>query len=87
MAGAVLVGALTAGGGESTIYPFVIGGIAIIASIIGILYVNYTKSKPDTALMGGVLIAAVISAAGFWPERRLWQAPGSIGRASGRWWR
>jgi K(+)-stimulated pyrophosphate-energized sodium pump len=65
--GAVLVGALTVGLGSSIIYPFVLGGVAIIASIIGILYVNYTSAKPANALMGGVLLAALISAVGFWP--------------------
>jgi K(+)-stimulated pyrophosphate-energized sodium pump len=68
--GTVLVGALTIGLGEPVIYPFVIGGIAIIASIIGILYVNYTKAKPANALMGGVLIAMLVSAVGFWPVTR-----------------
>ena len=68
--GAVLVGALTVGSGAAVIFPFVIGGIAIIASIIGILFVNYTKAKPANALMGGVLTAAVVSAIGFWPVTR-----------------
>ncbi len=65
--GTVLVGALTVGAGAPVIFPFVIGGIAIVASIIGILFVNYTKAKPANALMGGVLVAAVVSAVGFWP--------------------
>jgi K(+)-stimulated pyrophosphate-energized sodium pump len=65
--GAVLVGALTVGLGAPVIYPFVLGGLSIIASIIGILYVNYTNAKPANALMGGVLLAALISAAAFWP--------------------
>lgn len=65
--GTVLVGALTVGAGAPVIFPFVIGGIAILASIIGILFVNYTKAKPANALMGGVLVAAAVSAVGFWP--------------------
>ncbi|MEA3213405.1 MAG: K(+)-stimulated pyrophosphate-energized sodium pump [Chthoniobacter sp.] len=65
--GTVLVGALTAGMGAPVIYPFVLGGVAIIGSIIGMLYVNYTNAKPANALMGGVLIAALVSAVGFWP--------------------
>ncbi|MGB8169606.1 MAG: sodium-translocating pyrophosphatase [Chthoniobacteraceae bacterium] len=65
--GTVLVGALTVGAGAPVIFPFVIGGIAILASIIGILFVNYTTAKPATALMGGVLVAAAVSAVGFWP--------------------
>jgi K(+)-stimulated pyrophosphate-energized sodium pump len=65
--GAVLVGALTAGGGASVIYPFVLGGLAIIASIIGIIYVNMTGAKPAAALMRGVLLSAFVSAVVFWP--------------------
>ncbi len=65
--GAVLVGALTAGLGAPVVYPFVLGGLAIIASIIGVIYVNVTNAKPANALMGGVLLSALISAVVFWP--------------------
>jgi len=65
--GTILVGALTIGLGAATVYPFLLGGIAIIASIIGIIFVNFSGLKPATSLMGGVLISAVISAVGFWP--------------------
>jgi len=65
--GAVLVGVLTAGLGAPVIYPFLLGGLAIIASIIGILFVNVAPIKPANALMGGVLLSAVIAAAMFWP--------------------
>ena len=68
--GAVLVGALTAGLGAPVVYPFVLGGLAIIASIIGIVFVNVTNAKPANALMGGVLLSTVISAAAFWPVTR-----------------
>ena len=65
--GAVLVGALTVGLGAPVVYPFVLGGMAIIASIIGIIFVNRTNAKPATALMGGVLLSALVSAVAFWP--------------------
>ena len=68
--GAVLVGALTAATGATTAavaYPFVIGGAAIIASIIGVIFVNMTKLKPAAALMGGVLVSSILSAAAFYP--------------------
>ena len=65
--GTVLVGALTSGMGAPVVYPFVLGGLAIIASIIGIIFVNVTNAKPANALMGGVLLSMVISAAAFWP--------------------
>jgi len=65
--GAVLVGSLTAGGGPAVIYPFILGGLSILASIAGIVFVNYTSAKPANALMGGVALSAVISAGVFWP--------------------
>jgi K(+)-stimulated pyrophosphate-energized sodium pump len=68
--GAVLVGALTAAAGATAaavVYPFLIGGAAILASIAGVIYVNAVGGKADKALMGGVLVSAVISAAAFWP--------------------
>ena len=65
--GAVLVGALTVGEGAPIVYPFILGGLAIIASIIGIIYVNVTNAKPAAALMRGVLLSAFVSAVVFWP--------------------
>ncbi len=65
--GAILVGALTAGLGAPVVYPFLLGGLAIIGSVIGIIFVNVANIKPANALMGGVLLAVVISAAAFWP--------------------
>jgi len=49
------------------IYPFVLAGISVVGSIIGILYVNASKAKPDIALMTAVGIGAVFSAVFFWP--------------------
>jgi len=68
--GAVLVGALTVGLGAPVVYPFVLGGLAIIASIIGIIFVNVTNAKPATALMGGVLLSAWSSAVAFWRSHK-----------------
>ena len=65
--GAVLVGALTAGLGAPVIFPFVIGGLAILASIAGVIFVNVTNLKPASALMGGVLLSALLCAAMFYP--------------------
>lgn len=65
--GTVLVGALTAGAGAPVIYPFVLGGLAILTSLVGILFVNMVAIKPANALMGGVLVSTVLSALVFWP--------------------
>src|SRR5881392_2146067 len=66
--GAILVGALTLPGVHSAIiYPFVLGGISIISSVVGIIFVNFSKARPASALMGGVGVSALISAVLFWP--------------------
>ena len=68
--GAILVGALTTATGASAaavVYPFLLGGVSIITSIIGVLFVNSYGGKADKALMGGVLISSVISAVAFYP--------------------
>jgi K(+)-stimulated pyrophosphate-energized sodium pump len=65
--GAILVGALTAGMGAPVLFPFVLGGVAILASIVGIVYVNYTKASPTSALINGVIIAGVLTAAAAYP--------------------
>ena len=68
--GAVLVGALTAASGATAAavaFPFLIGGVAIIASIIGVIYVTAVDGDAGKALMGGVLVSSVIAAAAFYP--------------------
>jgi K(+)-stimulated pyrophosphate-energized sodium pump len=66
--GAILVGALTlASEPAAIIYPFVLGGISVLGAIIGVLFVNVTKAKPASALMGAVGASAVVSAILFWP--------------------
>ncbi|MCW1884388.1 sodium-translocating pyrophosphatase [Luteolibacter flavescens] len=63
--GAVLVGFLTAGADarEVLIYPFVICGVSIIGALLGIGFVNFTRLSPTRALVGGVVISGVVSAA------------------------
>jgi K(+)-stimulated pyrophosphate-energized sodium pump len=85
--GAVLVGALTAAAGATgaaVAYPFLIGGAAILASIIGVLYVNIVGGKADKALMGGVLVSSLISAAAFWPITQVVFPNGLALKESGR---
>ncbi|HEY5706104.1 MAG TPA: sodium-translocating pyrophosphatase [Terrimicrobiaceae bacterium] len=69
--GTVLVGALTAGLGAPIVYPFLLGGFAILASVAGILFVNISNAKPANALMGGVLVSSLLSAAIFYPLTKL----------------
>src|SRR5277367_713107 len=35
------------------IYPFLLGGLAVIGSVIGIIFVNVGSLKPSSALLGG----------------------------------
>jgi K(+)-stimulated pyrophosphate-energized sodium pump len=52
---------------EVSIYPLVLGGVAILASIAGALIVRTTTDKVEGALYRGVILAGVISAAAFYP--------------------
>jgi K(+)-stimulated pyrophosphate-energized sodium pump len=78
--GAILVGALTlATTPAAVVYPFVLGGISVIGAICGILYVNFTGSKPAAALMGGVGASALVSAILFWPATHSLFPAGIVG--------
>ncbi len=76
--GGVLVGFLTATGASSEaamIYPFVLCGLSIISSLIGIGWVNFVKQSPTTSLVCGVAVSGLISAALFW-----WATPAIFGQ-------
>ena len=49
------------------IYPLILGGVAIIASIIGALLVSTKSDKVEGALYRGLIISGVISIAAFYP--------------------
>jgi len=66
----MLLGVLTFNGDfarEVAIYPLVIGGVAIIASIIGALVVRTKSDRVEGALYQGVILAGLISIAAFYP--------------------
>ena len=52
---------------EVSMYPLVLGGVAIIASIVGALSVGTKTDKVEGALYRGLLVSAVIAAAAFYP--------------------
>jgi K(+)-stimulated pyrophosphate-energized sodium pump len=64
----ILLGVLTFN--QSTqvaLYPLVIGGVAIIASIIGTFAVRTTTGNVERALLQGLVVSGVIAAAAFAP--------------------
>lgn len=67
--GGVLVGFLTVHEqfrNAALLYPFVLCGLAILASLLGIGFVNFLKLKATPALVGGVAVSGVVAAALFW---------------------
>ena len=76
--GGVLVGHLTAPEGNHAVlvYPFVLCGLAIIASLLGIGWVNFVKQKATPALVGGVAVSGIVAAILFkWATGALFPAP------------
>ena len=59
---------ITEAGANAVLYPLVLGGVSIIASIIGALFV---KVKPGGSIMGalykGVIVSGVLAAIAFYP--------------------
>jgi K(+)-stimulated pyrophosphate-energized sodium pump len=52
---------------EVALYPLVLGGVAILASIIGALSVRTSTDRVEGALYRGLIISGLISAAAFYP--------------------
>jgi K(+)-stimulated pyrophosphate-energized sodium pump len=67
--GSVLVAALpaTAANPAYLVYPFLLGGLAVIASVLGIVFINVGGLKPSNALLAGVALSAVIAGLLFLP--------------------
>ena len=69
----MLLGVLTftgAGGDylrEVAIYPLVLGGVAILASIVGALSVRTKSDRVEGALYQGLIVSGILSIAAFYP--------------------
>jgi len=66
--GSVLVASLTySGQPQYIIFPFLLCGLAVIASVIGIIFINVGGLHPSKALLVGVALSAVIAGILFLP--------------------
>lgn len=68
--GAVLIGSLTAVGDAkhaALVYPFLLGGVSVIGTILAIAFANVVSFSPQRTLQAAVLVSTVLSAAAFWP--------------------
>ncbi|MBS0430790.1 MAG: sodium-translocating pyrophosphatase [Proteobacteria bacterium] len=67
-------------GGNGALYPLVLGGASIIASVIGTFFVRTRAgSKIMNALYAGVLVSGVLAAIAFWPITKQLMAGSSYG--------
>jgi len=73
-------------GHNAVMYPLVLGGVSIIASIIGAFFV---KVKPGGSIMGalykGVIVSAVLAAIAFFPITQQLMADSSYGAMNLYW--
>ncbi|MBX3691841.1 sodium-translocating pyrophosphatase [Dokdonella sp.] len=79
----LLGGVMFAGNANAVLYPILLGGVSIVASIIGTFFVT-TKpgAKIMNALYKGVIVSALLSAVAFWfVTRELF--PGGLEVAAG----
>ena len=75
--GGVLVGFLTVPDNPAAlVYPFLLCGLSIISSLIGIGWVNFVKQKATASLVCGVIVAGLISACLF-----AWATPAIFGES------
>ena len=65
----MLLGGLTATtlGPNAVLYPIVLGGVSIVASIIGSFFVSTNSGKIMSALYKGVIVSGIIAAIAFYP--------------------
>ncbi|MBK1648647.1 sodium-translocating pyrophosphatase [Rhabdochromatium marinum] len=77
----MLLGSLMMASGSAVVYPLVLGGISIVASVIGTFYVKAEEgdTKIMSALYKGLLVAGGIAAVAFLPITLLMNPGGSFG--------
>ena len=66
--GSILVAALGFPGHfEYIVFPFMLCGLSVIASVLGIVFINVGNLKPSNALLAGVALSAIIAGVLFLP--------------------
>jgi K(+)-stimulated pyrophosphate-energized sodium pump len=66
----MLLGVLTFSGSDAThvaLYPLVLGGVSIVASIIGTFFVRSAAGNVERALYQGLIVSGALAAAAFYP--------------------
>lgn len=68
MIGAILIGHLMLGEIHAAIiYPFLIGGVSLLASIVGVAFVNLVRAGAAKLLMWSVAVSAVLAGVALYP--------------------
>jgi K(+)-stimulated pyrophosphate-energized sodium pump len=80
----MLLGVLTFGGSSVVLYPLVLGGVSIVASIIGTFAVKSKTGNVERALYQGMIAAGVIAALLILPVT-YWMMDGLRGGTSPSW--
>jgi K(+)-stimulated pyrophosphate-energized sodium pump len=66
-------------GPSGVLYPLVLGGASIVASVIGTFFVKTRGGKIMNALYAGVFVSALLAAIAFWPITHSLMADSSFG--------
>jgi len=66
-------------GANAVLYPLVIGGVSIVASIIGTFFVRHSGGKIMTALYKGVIVSGVLALIAFYPVTQQLMASSQYG--------
>ena len=75
----MLLGGLTAAslGANAVLYPMVLGGVSIVASIVGTFFVTTRSGKIMPALYKGVIVSGGLAAVAFYPVTRALMGEGA----------